>query len=87
MRELAHIFNLSKSTVHAVVMRVLDALQELKPKVSSSLKFKKYSCLSVASEAIEMGGGWARLIKKIMTTPPPLPPGSDAYEHKGTCDK
>lgn len=33
MRELAHIFNLSKSTVHAVVMRVLDALQELKPRV------------------------------------------------------
>lgn len=37
-------YQLVKINSSCSCMRVLDALQELKPRVSSSLKFKKYSC-------------------------------------------
>ena len=34
MRQVGHIFNLSKSTVHTVVIRVLEALQQLTQRVN-----------------------------------------------------
>lgn len=41
VNEKTHKFNLSKKTVHTVIMRALGALKEGKPRVNSSLKFKQ----------------------------------------------
>lgn len=41
VNEKTHKFNLSKKTVHTVIMRALGALKEGKPRVNGSLKFKQ----------------------------------------------